>query len=169
MRNSLNWAVLTDANVWQCYAVTRGEPVNYDLIFEVRLTDTAQPVDEKVNLLYMLSQEGLWQVAVEGFWEQQQAVSPINVLRALLAESTVNLLRRELRALTGYRAETERLREVLIHQVVRGDVYQQLLEKQPSLARTGKGKVKTRQAQPLSAKCFAYTPDPDDPSTWKLP
>jgi hypothetical protein len=119
---SLDWAVITSGDVWQCFRVASGsEPEQF---FEVRLMDPSQPLDKTLDDLYLLSREAASRDGLQVKWEQAECYRPEGLARALLGEEVLTVLKRVVkRENPGRRVDIDDLKEALARSVIRGDVY----------------------------------------------
>ena len=124
---ALQWAVLTNGVSWQCYRV---DAPNRERVFEVEVGRGA-PQAETVEWFYRLSRDGMKRDQLRVAWEDLQAVHPCKIVTAMLTERALRAIRLELRALTGRPIDDARLRGVLLYDVVRSDVREQLAEECP--------------------------------------
>ena len=126
-QHNLEWAVLTTADVWQCHHVASGqEPEEF---FEVRLLDPNQPASEHVDHLHLLTKEASRRGALQERWVQSQCFRPERLGRLLLSEDVLAAVRRALhRENPGKRVEIRDLREALARGVIRGDLYEAVMQ-----------------------------------------
>lgn len=159
----LEWGVLTNAAIWQCYHFRFGKQQEDEIFFSVSLLEPDRPLAEKIDYLYLLSKEGLWRGLITEAWEKSQALRPDRIASVILSEPVIVRIRSELKKLVGRQVDKEALWDAISRQVIRPDVYEQV-EKIP------KPRKARRQSasQQLSPTCYAYVPDPDKRSTWKL-
>jgi len=115
----VEWVVLTNGLNWQLYHIRKAMPIAEEQVFSCTLDDPARA--ETVNMLFVLTKEAMQRDLAEEYWSQRLAVSAPNLLRVLYSEPVVEKMRKELRALTGYRASTDELRRSLEAEVVRAD------------------------------------------------
>lgn len=119
VKEGVEWVVLTNGLDWQVYHISKAMPIEEELVFSCNLADPARA--ETVAMLFILTKEAMQRDLARGYWSQKLAVSAPNLLRVLYSEPVVEKMRRELRALTGYRASTDELRTLLETEVVRTD------------------------------------------------
>jgi hypothetical protein len=126
-QENLEWAVLTTGDLWQCHRVASGqEPEEF---FEVRLLDPSFSVDDAVDRLYLLSKEASSRGALQERWAQRQCFRPEKLGRLLLSDDVLTALRRILRRDNpGQRIEVANLREALARGVIRGDLYDAIMQ-----------------------------------------
>jgi hypothetical protein len=165
-QHALQWAVLTDGDVWECYYVEQAGP-EVALAFSVGILDEQQPPEEKVERLFLISREGLWKGHLSRYWQRARALAPATLAEALLSEPTLAAIRTRLWKQTGQRLDMGDIADALIHSIIRGNVYESA-KGHIALPKPTKGTAGEASKQELPAVCFAYVPDPGKPSTWKL-
>jgi predicted type IV restriction endonuclease len=114
----IDWVVLTNGDEWRCYRVLFNKPVDKDLVFKVRITDSEMRPRDKAELLYLLSIEAQRKNELFEYYERQAAMSGSNLAAALLSDRVITSLRTEIRAQTGHRPTKEDLAIALIERVV---------------------------------------------------
>lgn len=118
----LEWMVLTNARVWQCYHLALGKGSETKLVFQVDFLDDNQPLNEKIENLFLLTKEGMWCGALQKYLERLQALDPLMIVHTVLSEPVLTVLRREVKKATQYNLAVEDLKETLIHQVIRANI-----------------------------------------------
>jgi hypothetical protein len=113
----VEWAVLTNGCVWQLYHIAFERPINVQLVAEADLL--AKDQTAAVDLLYLISREGVMRDEAAKYWATKLALSAPNLVKVLLSEGVLNKMRRELRQMTGQRLSPEELRRLLLSQLVR--------------------------------------------------
>ena len=125
VQHELPWAVLTTGDVWQCYRVAKTQGAAPFL--EVTLSDPGQPLQQKAELLYLLSREGFRRGLLAERWAQAECFRPLNLARLLLSDEVITIVRRCLRREHKGRSITpDELREALVRGVLRGDLGEDL-------------------------------------------
>jgi len=166
--HNLPWMVLTNGRMWRCYHLSSGSPPSVDLVFEVDLLVSTKDLNDVVEKLYLLSKEAVWRDQLSEYWEKAKATSPELLTRCLFSERVLTELRKEIYRATKQRIPLETLTEVLATQVIRGNVVEQIVETIKQIKRASTRKKQEKKKQNLPPICFAYVPDPDKPSAWKL-
>jgi len=154
----------TNGRIWRCYHLTSGNPPDIEIVFEVDLLQAKEDLTEATNRLYLLSKEAVWRDAISDFWEVAKATSPTAIAQCLLSEGVLDEIRKELYRTTKQRIDNQTIWEVLTTQIIKGNILSQIIIPSKK-ARSSKKEVKKKS---LPATCFAYVPDPNKPSTWKL-
>lgn len=114
----IDWVVLTNGDEWRCYRVLFSKPVDKDLVFALRITDSDMKPAAKADLLYLLSAEAQRKGELDEYYDKQSAMSGSKIASALLSDRVITALRAEMRAQTGHRPSKEDLATALIERVV---------------------------------------------------
>jgi hypothetical protein len=110
--------ILTNGQVWQVWHLTGGLPVVVDLALEVDLLGDAT-VAQKANDLFYLSKEAIKRRLLDELWRATAATSPKSLANAMLSDSMIEALRRELRKQTGYNGNPSELKKTVREEVIR--------------------------------------------------
>ncbi len=113
----VEWAVLTNAVVWQLYHIAFERPINVELVAQADLL--AKDQSEAVDFLYLISKRGIARNEIEKYWTKKLAMSAPNIVKALLSEGVIEKMRREFRHVTNLRLSSDELRSLLLSQVIR--------------------------------------------------
>ena len=96
----VEWLILTNGAGWQVYRLIAG-PVTIDLVLEVDLLDTTS-INNKAEKLFYLAWESCKRHQIEEVWKAAAATSPKALARVVLAASSLDAMRKELRRSSGY-------------------------------------------------------------------
>lgn len=135
----VEWVWLTNGCDWQVYRVLFGKPVDEDLAFAVSICDKETKPKDKVELLYLLSNEARRADELNAYYTKKAALSGANAARALLTEKMLRALRAEMRSATGHLATLPEIAAILVEEVIRpevlGDDTSRLVRKAAALGR----------------------------------
>lgn len=165
--HNLSWMILTNGRFWKCYHLSSGSPPSVDPVFEVDLLALPEDMSDIAEKLYLLSKEAVWRDKLSDYWEEVKATSPELIAKCLLSEKVLTELKREVYRETKQRITADTLAEVLSTEVVRGSIVEQIPDSLNGVSEVPSPK-RQKKKQKLPATCFAYVPDPNKPSTWKL-
>jgi predicted type IV restriction endonuclease len=117
------WVALTNGCIWRVYRVTFAKPIENEIVVEFDLINLNPRNSEHIELLGLLSKEG-WQKARLGdYASQRQALSRFTLGALLLSDSTLDILRREIRRLSPeVRIEIAEIRNALETEVIKREV-----------------------------------------------
>lgn len=115
LKEGVQWAILTNAQVWQVYYVQpiKGQQSEVSLIFEVDTLDEAVRPAQKTDLLFLLSREALTRGLLDDFRSAQNAVSPKTLRPILLSDDVLSAVRKEVRRKTKHLVDEKKLKEAV--------------------------------------------------------
>lgn len=115
LKEGVQWAILTNAQVWQVYYVQpiKGQQSEVSLIFEVDTLDEAVRPAQKTDLLFLLSREALTRGLLDDFRSAQDAVSPKTLRPILLSDDVLSAVRKEVRRKTKHLVDEKKLKEAV--------------------------------------------------------
>lgn len=93
------WIILTNSKEWSLYHITYGQPPQTKLIDSWNLLeDTPEMIAEKFALIgYKNVKKG----ELDALWQKRNVLNPRNILKIILSESSLMMMRRELKKTTG--------------------------------------------------------------------
>ena len=112
----VEWAVLTNGWMWQLYHIAFERPINVELVTEADLL--AKDKTSAIDLLYLISKEGVAAGKAAEYWATKLALSAPNLVKALLSEPVINAMRREFRRISGQRLSGQELVDLLFSRVI---------------------------------------------------
>lgn len=115
LKEGVQWAILTNAQVWQVYYVQpiKGQQSEVTLIFEVDTLDESMRPAQKTDLLFLLSREGLTRGLLDDFRSAQNAVSPKTLKPILLSDDVLSAVRKEVRRKTKHLVDEKELKQAV--------------------------------------------------------
>ncbi|HVK83603.1 MAG TPA: hypothetical protein VM513_05820 [Kofleriaceae bacterium] len=118
-----DWVALTNGVTWRVYKVSFTKPIEHELVVELNIPDMSHRNEEHVELLWMVAKEG-WQKAGLGeYHTQRQALSRFSVGALVLSDPILEVIRRELRRVSpGVKIDTDEIKHVLLHEVLKREV-----------------------------------------------
>lgn len=120
VNEGVEWLILTNGADWQVYHLTGGLPVKIDLAFAVNLLSDAT-VAQKAAELFYLHRESFKRRQIDELWKAKAATSPPALGVALLSDTVLTALRRELRRATGHQVDEAELRDLLRATVLKAE------------------------------------------------
>jgi hypothetical protein len=104
-RAGLTWVLLTNGIEWRLYHLTfnEGEGIAHEIAFEVNLLEGDR--EASWERLSLLSRSAMKRDEVEEYWSQKKVLSPSSVVRVLLDENVLAVVRRELNRYAPARLE----------------------------------------------------------------
>lgn len=114
------WVILTNAVTWRVYRVIFQQPIQFDLVVEIKLQELSPRNAEHLDLLWMLAKEGWQRARIGDFHAQRQAVNRYTLSALLLSEPMLDAMRRELRRLhDGIKITNEQIADALQSEVLK--------------------------------------------------
>jgi hypothetical protein len=119
----LDWAVLTNGAVWQIYKIAFQKPIAYELVFTIDFLNIDQKDQRALEMLYLLSKEGITKSAIEEYHIQNQVMNRYAIAALLLDDVVVSSIRRELRRINkDVKIDSERIVEILQNDIIKRDI-----------------------------------------------
>jgi len=116
----VEWVVLTNGARWRIYRVTFGKPIDCRQVAEIDLLEVRPTDTSSLELLYLLTREGLERNALDEYVRYHEATSRHVVAAILLSDEVLKCIRRELRRVNpDIKMDTEELRDKLLLEVLR--------------------------------------------------
>jgi len=108
---NIPWVLLTNGVEWNLYHLSFEEGIEYVTAFSVDLSD--DDIGAACDKLQYLHRQSLKKGDLDAFWDEQVALSPEPIAKALFCEASLKLIRRELKKSTGLLADLETLATAL--------------------------------------------------------
>jgi predicted type IV restriction endonuclease len=108
----VEWVILTNGRNWQVYHISSTTPIEHELLFEVELLREGSPAD-RVAQLWQLSKSAMSKGTLNEAWQSAAAVNNSSIRSALLSESVLLAVRKEIRARTKQAVEVKKLKEII--------------------------------------------------------
>ena len=117
------WVILTNGIEWNLYRIRFEQPINYDLVSTFNFL-TLNPRSEKdLEILFILSKEGLSKNSREDFYEKVQSVNRYVIGNLILTDPVLSVISRELRKLAdGMKIDVADVEEIIRSQVLKREV-----------------------------------------------
>lgn len=122
VNEGVEWILLTNGSEWQVYHLTAGLPIGIDLVMNLNLLGE-RTLQSKVDDLYYLTRESLKRRQIDELWLARRATSPRSLAQALLSDSVITALRRELRRTTDHNVEPDELIKLLRETILRAECF----------------------------------------------
>lgn len=117
------WVVLTNAQEWQIYRVSFGQPISHELLVSLKFATMSHKSSADLESLFLLTREAQGKSLLDEFHQQRQALSRFSVGAAVLSEPVLSVIRRELKRISpDVRIELDELTRVLTEEVIKRDV-----------------------------------------------
>lgn len=119
----VEWVALTNGLTWNVYKVIFGKPIDSELVLELNLLALNHRKAHELELLTLLSREAWQKSRLDDYAVHKQAISRFSIAAALLSESLLQVLRRELRKISrSVKVEVSEIERVLVQEVIKREV-----------------------------------------------
>ena len=169
-QHGIQWVVLTNGIDWEIYRIKFERPINHEKLCEFDFTMLNPRKGEDMELLFLLSKEGLSKAVIEEYHEHIMSVNRFMIGAILQSETAFNMVRRELRRVSPEihvdvdEIETIITGEVLKRKVVQGDAADEARDRVKKAAARTLRKRRTRQKKKPQAEPQA-SGDTESPET----
>jgi hypothetical protein len=163
----VEWVVLTNAQTWQVYKVSFGQPISNELLMTLNFPTLNAKDESDMNGLFLLTREAQGKSLLDEYHQLRQALSRHTVGAVLLSESVLACIRRELKRLSpDTRIDVEEIEQVLRDEVIKRDLLEgdraaeakrKVSKASAKLLRTKNEKEETTAPTPVPTKA---TPPP---------
>ncbi|MFA6100064.1 MAG: type I restriction enzyme HsdR N-terminal domain-containing protein [Patescibacteria group bacterium] len=119
VHEGVDWAILTNGNVWQLYRIQDSKPIQNVLVTSVDLLDPNLKYSAKVNAFAPFHKRCLVGGCVEGLWREKSCVNSAALKGIITSKKGLDFLKRELRRASGYSVETKRIEEMLHKEILK--------------------------------------------------
>ena len=115
LKEGVQWAILTNAQVWQAYHVmpVKGQQSEVTLIFEVDILDENLKPSQKTDLMFLISKEGLSKGRLAEYLSAQNAISPKTLTPILLSNDVLATIRKEIKRKTKHNVDPKELKQAV--------------------------------------------------------
>ena len=119
----VDWVVLTNGAQYQAHRVRFEKPIQHDMVFDVDLLAPDAKSADLLEALYLLSRDAAATHAMEKYRATKEATNRFTLAQLVLSDSSVKLLRRELRRLSpGLKVTDDEIADILQNEVLKRDV-----------------------------------------------
>lgn len=159
--HGIPWVVLTNGLRWELYRIRFEKPIDCDLVFALNFSELNPRRTRDQEELFALCKEGMSKAAIETMHARTQSLNRFVVAAVVLSESSLNLIRREVRkAAPGVKVDTDEIKAILVGDVLKREVIEGDDSKK-AVAKLAKAMSRpTKKRQPIS-KMSATDPSPN--------
>lgn len=117
------WVILTNSVFWRVYKVVFGQPITQELVFEIDFLKVNPKSEADVELLFVMSREGMDKNALADYYANLQAKDRYCIAALLMTDGVIKLVRRELRAMNpNVRVGEDEILDVIRLQVLKREL-----------------------------------------------
>ena len=109
-RSGISWVLLTNGFDWLLYHLVFAEQegITHDLVFSFNLVEEIDSNIDKIwSYLKIISKEGLLNDELETYLSQKKVLSPSSLIKCLVSEPVITVIRRELNRVSEFRLDIE--------------------------------------------------------------
>ncbi len=119
----VDWVLLTNGIHWRIYNVLFTKPIGQELVVDIDLSTLNPKAEGDLETIYLWCKEGWQRSALGDYHTQKQALSRFFLGAIVLADSVLDVIRRELRRVSpDVRIDNEQIRAVLVNEVLKREV-----------------------------------------------
>ncbi len=105
--SNIRWVLLTNGVAWSLYHLTFDDGLDYERVFAVDLSkDEIETAAESLSLLH---RQSVRRDCHEDFWQRKAALDAESIARALYTDTTLRVIRRQIRKREGISVDEEDL------------------------------------------------------------
>jgi len=122
LKEGVQWAILTNAQIWQAYHVRpmSGQQSEVTLILEVDiLSDDVKP-SVKTDLMFLISKEGISKGKLAEYMSAKNAISPKTLAPVLTSDEVLAAVKKEIKRRTKHNVDLKDLKTAISHLLDRG-------------------------------------------------
>ncbi len=163
----ISWVILTNGINWRIYKIKFEKPINYELVEEFNFLELDKNSENDLDVLYILSKEGLAKNEREEYYEKIQTVNRYIVGNIILQEPVIKAVRRELRKFAvGLKVEDDELVELIKGEIIKRELFDsdKGIEADTKIKKYYKKLSKKKSSTSKSAKPAAAAPVVDKPA-----
>jgi predicted type IV restriction endonuclease len=119
----VDWVVLTNGAIWQIYKVSFAKPIAQELVHEIDFMNLSPKNSGHLESLFLLTKEGISKSILGEYHAQKQALSRFFIAAILLSDSSLDVVRREMRRVSpNVKVGNEQIKEFIIQEIMKRDV-----------------------------------------------
>lgn len=119
----IEWVVLTNALEWRLYRIKFGQPIDYELVSALTLTELNLKSEEDQRKLFLLCREGITSDAMGIYHQHISLLNKFTVAQVILSEPVVSCIRREVRRyFPELKIEPESISDMLTNEILKREV-----------------------------------------------
>jgi predicted type IV restriction endonuclease len=115
LREGVEWVFLTNGQIWQIHHIDprKNDKSDVQMVLQVDLLDSSIRTPKKTDHLVFFSKEFLAKGRLEELWRAKAALSPKVISSAILSESSLTAIRREIRRKTKENVDPSDLKQAI--------------------------------------------------------
>lgn len=119
----LDWVILTNAHIWKVYKIHFVKPIMHELVASINILQLNHKNADHIELIYLLSKEGIVKSSLEDFHIQRQATNRFLIGNLLLSDGVLNSIKKELKLIyPDIKVQLDDIKNVLNHEVIKREL-----------------------------------------------
>jgi hypothetical protein len=119
----IEWVVLTNAVEWRLHRIKFGQPIDHEEVSSFNFLQVSPKKEDDLNKMFLLCREGISSGAMGAYHQYTQVLNRFTIAQILLAESVVNVIRKELKKLfPDVKIDQEQIIDLLNNEVLKREV-----------------------------------------------
>jgi hypothetical protein len=119
----VDWIILTNGVTWRIYKILFTKPIQHIPVVQFEFLQIKSKSQEDLELLYLISKEGVLKSSLEDCYVQKQATNKFMIGNLLYTDSVLNAIRKELKVVyPDIKVTTEEIEKVLNNGVVKREI-----------------------------------------------
>lgn len=114
VHEGVDWAILTNGNVWHLYRIENTKPIKLTLVTAIDLFDKDQRLPQKCLAFAVFHKKSLMRGYIEKLWKEKTCVNPEIIKKILKSKTGVDFLRKQIKHQSGYKVDAERIQGLLL-------------------------------------------------------
>lgn len=119
----IQWVILTNGIKWNVYKIRFEQPINYDLVFNLDFEIIDGKNDRDLEMLYVLSKEGLEKNARDELYDKTQCINKFVIGNMILTDNVISVIRKEIRKFVGeIKIDPEEIVEIIENEIIKREI-----------------------------------------------
>jgi hypothetical protein len=119
----IQWVILTNGIKWNVYKIRFEQPINYDLVFNLDFEIIDSKNDRDLEMLYVLSKEGLEKNARDELYDKTQCINKFVIGNMILTENVISVIRKEIKKFVGeIKIDPEEIIEIIEREIIKREI-----------------------------------------------
>jgi hypothetical protein len=119
----IDWIILTNGVTWRVYKILFTKPIQHIPVVQFEFLHIKSKSTDDLELLYMLSKEGIMKNSLEECYVQKQATNKFMIGNLLYTDSVISAIRKELKSIyPEIKITPEEIEKVLLNGVVKREI-----------------------------------------------
>jgi len=119
----IQWIILTNGIKWNVYKIRFEQPINYDAVFNFDFEIIDGKSDRELEMLYVLSKEGLEKNARDELYDKMQCINKFVIGNMILTDNVISVIRKEIRKFVGeIKIDPEEIIEIIKNEIIKREI-----------------------------------------------